>query len=740
MKGEPMADEGNKKPDVTVGPDVKVTDAVKPNNGFYKPEKKSIIPRVLPSPVKAYTANVGRGRVSSLTWEQPEWDLAECGRILDTESIVRRAFRAKKNLFLKEGYEIVGPNIDRVRYIKKRIQQIESASGVPFEILMSQTISSLVRCSNAFWVKVRKEQSSGGRRRKINDNQRLEPVAGYFILPAETVRMKRDEYGRVKKYQQEIDGKVRKEFKPEDIIHFYFDKREGFAIGTPILTPVKDDIRALRRIEENVELLVYQHLFPLFHYQVGTPDAPAAVFPDGKSEIDVVRAEVAAMPSDGCWVTPERHTISAVQTSQGPVAVEKVIDHFKTRIYIGLGVSSVDMGEGGSANRSTAQTMSKNLIDDTKSDQREFSTQFYAEVIRELLLESTFPPSTLWEEENRVSLQFKEIDIEARQAIENHYADLYDKNLITHDEARLGMGREVFQGSGWPTSKGNGGSGGSQDFSRTHYGLIGRDTIVLQSLDEPGTPASKSEVKSRTQQNKNNSVSNKNKPQNQHGTRSSAKINKDAFRPILGAPSMSVIVAQRAPLGSMYKDIKNDIINRVKFSGVSMRIIKSDLTTAFAEAHGKLGVLAKQSYRIGLRDTNHMPWEVNLTKTDERIENHIEKYITKLRDQMIQRIDASTIKSQHLKHENAVLIELIFDAMEHRTAMIDNSEIMRAYNYGRLSGYLLDGKMDLNSVPHSSNPCEKCNAQFLITLNADDIIYEELPPWHPGCQCKLEAK
>ena len=56
-------------------------------------EKRVIIPRVIPSPVKSFTSNIGRGRANTLRWENPQWDLAECGRILDTEAFVRRAFR-----------------------------------------------------------------------------------------------------------------------------------------------------------------------------------------------------------------------------------------------------------------------------------------------------------------------------------------------------------------------------------------------------------------------------------------------------------------------------------------------------------------------------------------------------------------------------------------------------------------------------------------------------------------------
>lgn len=706
------------------------------NTGFSTPEKKSIIPVTLPAPTKVYTTNIGRGRAPTLRWEVPEWDLVETGRILDTESIVRRAFRVKKNLFLKEGYEFTGSNLDRVSYIKRRLQQIEMASGIPFPILMSQTVSSLIRCSNAFWVKVRKSSASGGKTR-TEGNKSLEPVAGYFLLPAETVRFKRDEYGRIVKYEQEVYGKVAKEFKPEDVIHFYLDKREGYSIGTPVLTPVKDDIRALRRIEENLELLVYQHLFPLFHYQVGTEDAPAAIFPDGTSEIEVVQAKVAEMPSDGCWVTPERHKITPLQAGSGPVAVDKVIAHFKQRIFTGLGVSSVDMGEGGTANRSTAQTMSRNLVDDTKADQKEFGAQFYYEVIIELLKESTFPPSTLLNEENRVYLKFKEIDFEARQAKENHLVDIFIKNAITHSEMRQMMGLEPFAGDGWPTanSKSRMMSKGDGDWAQTNYGLIERDKIILQSLDEPGTDTAKAEAKSRTTATNSkaaggNSVSNKNKPSNQHGTRSSAKTNKDEFQPIIN---------NQTPINDVFNKLKMSITDRIRQNGTELKVIDFNLKVAFSDAQEKLVRNAKLAYRTGLRDAGANIFSVNYESANTKILKHIEKYVTKLRDDLYDRIKRHTVRDIRLKQEDAVFVEMIFDAFNHRSRMIDSSETMRAYNFGLSSGFRSLGHVEMRSVPTSDSACKVCQEQFLIYKESDAIIYEELPPLHPHCKCIMKV-
>lgn len=725
-------------------------DANPKNDGFPK-EKKAIIPKVIPSPVKAYTSNVGRSRVPSLRWERPEWDLAECGRIIDTESYARRAFKNKKNLFVKEGWDFVGKRPERVRYIKRRIRQMEEATGVPFKVFIGQTIASLVRTSNAFWVKVRKKEASGGKIRVTANGKKLNPVAGYFMLPAETVRFKRDEYGKVKRYDQEVFGKETKEFNPDDVIHFCFNKREGYAVGTPDIVSVKDDIRALRRIEENVELLVYQHLFPLFHYKVGTDKNPAATYADGNTEVDDVALKVSQMPSDGCWVTPERHEVKPLITGPAPVAVERIIEHFKQRIFTGLGNSSVDMGEGGTANRSTAQTMSRNLIDDTKADQKEFSDMFQAFIIKELLLESTFPNGTVLDDANMVDLKFKEIDFESQMAKTNHFVDIFTKNAITHDEMRIETGNEPFIGTGWPTSSNKKQmltAKGEGEWANTNYGLIERDKIILQALDEPGTPEGKavsaSLAKKNAQPAGGNAVANKNQPKNQYGTRASAKINKDSFNMKNQPIELKSMLSLNPPIQTTFDKASSDVYNSIASKGYSKMEVKFILDSAMSLAKDKLVSMAQRAYRVGLQSSGAELWDVKVDKADGKIEDHVNKYVIKLKDDLLNSIKRNTIKDKNLRNVDANVSRLVFDSLRHRASMIDNSEIMRAFNYGKASGYKakLSGLgLNILNKKNKDNKCPRCleDGQVLFSVDSDAILYNELPPFHPNCTCTVLA-
>lgn len=275
----------------------------------------------------------------------PEYSLEEIGRIEDVDSYVQQAYMKKIGLLLKEGYELVGANPQTIQYVKQRLDQIAFATSISTPILIRDIGSALIKKSNAFLVKVRNEKASGGARRKTSSGKTVLPVAGYFIAPAETMMADVNEFGKVRKWRQRLPNGHYKDFLPDDVIHFHFNRKEGMLFGTPTIIPVKDDIRALRKIEENIEMLVYQHLFPLFHYTIGTDNLPAHINEQGESEITQAWYNLQRMPAEGGLVTDHRHEITSIGGEKA-LRAEPYLDHFKKRVFSGLGVSAVDMGEG----------------------------------------------------------------------------------------------------------------------------------------------------------------------------------------------------------------------------------------------------------------------------------------------------------------------------------------------------------------------------------------------------------
>ena len=369
-------------------------------------------------------------------WFRPEYDLQEIQIAQDTDGYIYKSIQLKVNRFMLSGWEWVGLSKEVTDYIKERIREIEILSGTPFSLLLSQTAQDLVRFSNCMWVKVRNPEASSGKKRKLPTGRLLDPVAGYFILPFETLKFKQKANGEIKKIQQYMpDTGQSREFAPEDVIHFYTNKKPGFAMGTPELLPVVNDVALLRTIEEDVETLINTTLHPVFHWSVGNDNLPERIGPDGVKETDVVKKTIDYMPAGGIFVTDHRHNIDAIGGEGRALRIEGYLDYFKKRVFAGLGVSSVDMGEGDTANRATAQTLSKRAIQDVEALQLYMKLFIDNFVVNELLLESEFGIKAL-KEENKVEIKFGVVDKEEETKLENQTIQLFLNKLITEPEAR----------------------------------------------------------------------------------------------------------------------------------------------------------------------------------------------------------------------------------------------------------------------------------------------------------------
>ena len=318
-------------------------------------------------------------------FEPPEYDLVEVGRAEDVESYVMMGNIRKSGLMFKAGWTWRGKDPERIKYLKKRQMQIERAQGKSFFALFDQLGRDIVRYSNSYLVKVRNTEHSGGKVREVN-GKTVKPVAAYFHMMPETVKAIRDENGTPLKFRQLLPAGKYRDFNPSEVIHFTFNRKGGFFCGTPILIPVLDDIRALRKIEENIETLIYQHSFPLFQYKIGTDTIRPEVLEDGTTEIELAKVEIQNMPTEGGIVTPGHHELIMIGAEGRALRVEGYVEHFKKRIIAGLGMSQVDFGDGSLSNRSTSDNMSRALVDLMKYYQMIIADQIQTEIAQSTAL------------------------------------------------------------------------------------------------------------------------------------------------------------------------------------------------------------------------------------------------------------------------------------------------------------------------------------------------------------------
>lgn len=691
------------------------------------------------SPVLGY-----RNYWSRDTFQPGEYDLAEVSRAADTDSYLARAFKKKTGLLMKEGFRWVGKNQNTIRYLKKRIAQIEQATSVPFKLLLREVASDLIKFSNAFIVKVRDKKTSGGSVRKVS-GKNLKPVAGYFRVPPETMFFKRDPQGHVIKYQQKIlrplvSPKTGRwpEWDPEDVIHIYHDRKGGFAVGTPDSVPVLDDVRVLRRMEEDVELLVYQHLFPLYHYKVGTETAPALTYENGATEVDLIRAQVEDMPSEGSIVTPERHEIKAIGAQGKALKADPFLEHFKKRVWAGLAMSAIDYGEGSSANRNTADALSQALIDCVKDFQQvlELFIDFF--IVGELLLESTFKEDVL-ESDHSVHLQFNEIDLEAKIKRDANAVNLYQGHVIGLTKARKEVGEEPIE---------------ADEENEMFWERIEKPRLIIQSIDEPYTAESKAAMSGKTNPSSpsNPAVSSKKvakktkakkegksrggkaaaaktQPTNQHGTNpgpTKAKSSRESnrFMKLFDTFKEAVFLL-------LFRDLLDTIkLHDHGWRKQMGRLVDGIITQKYLEH-------TRGYFYHGLRDveaSRHATHPIARVRIKE-LQEYASKRVSWLTDRVL-----DTIESLALQGHGQDYIRSALDSFAFRANFLDRTVKRQARTYGQAIGLLLSGydhAYIFRSPVEEGVECAECDKFDGKRISLEYLSVTDLPPWHDNCECKL---
>lgn len=405
--------------------------------------------------------------------ELSDVDLTQIGQAYYSDSYISRAINKIVGLMFKEGWHFTSKDVDALHYIETRFRLIEESTLIKTNELLREIGLNYVLYGNAVIVKTRGTENTGGLNYQGYYSQ--EPISGFFAASPESLSLNRDDTGTLENY---IIGEQNSEieFDPADILHMTYQKPSGLAYGVPYITNTIRDVLVLRQIEQTVTNILYRNLHPLQVYTVGRPE-PGMEARQG--EIDEVEDKVSNSPLDSMFIVPERHKIESIHNNY--LDANGYLKYFRQRVFTGLGVSESTMGIGDTANRSTADNQSSDLIDLVKDFQQNFMSQFQR-LIDELLFEGGFDPTL--NPEVRVNFEFIEIEQSTKIARENHEIQKYLSNVQSIDEARLNMGYEYME-----------------TFERFY------DTIVTDStaIDNSGT------------------VSNKDQPENQHGKQDAPK-------------------------------------------------------------------------------------------------------------------------------------------------------------------------------------------------------------------------
>lgn len=614
-------------------------------------------------------------RYNDVSFYKPEYDLPTIANAIQLDGLLNRAKNVYVEQILKNHYDIISINDRAQLHTTKRLREIELSTGISFHSIISAVSDQLVTYGNAYILKIRKHNSKFGRKYK-KYNKTLNPVLGLFVADATTMEIGLTSDGKIVQYKQTVCGDERY-YNVEDVIHIPYNRIPGTLSGLSNFHMVIDDVRALRKLEEEMEILGYQYAIPLYLYTVGTDNHPAA-----PGEVDLVSNEVNHMPSYGIVVAPHTHDIKAVTNSNDPVDIMKFVEHFKRRIYSGLGVSPVAMGETETSNRNTSEVSELSMQSTTKMFQKIIQSKIDKELLDEILLDGGFNPLDVM-----INLRFPEIDLEAQIKKETHIIQMYHSQLISRTEARLESGRE-----------------GHIDEKDTY--LYGVQVTLAEEQAKTAAKYQPPTVKDVSKANKSieNKVKADNNPSNQHG--------KQVGRP------------------KIVKDLVDDITEYA-----------SGLTDVLLLDNAYTSELNRQSFVTKLKNKAELFLNDYITKSFVVISKQLQinnitlsdDFKNELKHKMMLNIDEKIKRFKKIEsndHANIKINYTINSLMDDITNcdIIDNA----------LKLYLLDEEGHAIVKIDSSN-CPIHNDNDPITVSVNDLNLTNIPPYSNGCLCEIKG-
>lgn len=414
------------------------TDELKQNESIDTEEKLQIIAKqkstslINPKSIKNFMVKAVGYLTTQVyrreTFQRPEYNLAEIRDASESDSYIKISFSKYSYLIFKAGWKLKGENQQAVDYVYKRFKIMSFCTNKPMDILFQELADDLTRFSNAIILKSRVDSIPGIKAKGALSKQ---IVGGYFRVDPTSVRIKRDKFGNVLKYEQGR-GENKKQFAVEDVIHMYYDKDANNSFGTPRIIAALDDVKLLRKIEGNIVALIHRFAMPLYQWKIGIPQPG---FQGTDTEINRTKREIESSSLDGLIITNEKTDIKAIGAEGNALNAEPYLRYFEDRVFSALGVSASQMGRGGA--KQDADSMEAQIHDTVKYIQRVMSVWIKECMINELLLEGGFD---IFDPNNEVNFIFEEISLETKLKKENHEMLKYQSNVTTFEEARRKMG------------------------------------------------------------------------------------------------------------------------------------------------------------------------------------------------------------------------------------------------------------------------------------------------------------
>ena len=346
-------------------------------------------------------------------------------------------------------------------YLERRLMMLSLSTKPP--IMWTQILTDMIRdCfkySNSFIVKARvKSKGKGPMVQRLWYKDRGS-VAGLFNVSVESMIPDVNDSGNITNWIQcppqhagfydlfraaSKDRIKQKSLDIEDVCHFSYCRQPGAIWGLPTVAPLVEDVKIFREMEGQIATLLEKSLNPIYHHEV--PSGPNTPGVGRRTEVERAGRTYQQMDTAGMIVTPPGHKINVIGAESHAIRAEGYLGHFLRRIFTGLGVSELIMGQG-STPYGAADAMLAMMLNRAQFCQRELSQQIEFLLFNELLYEGGFDPYN--NPDHVVRCEFEELDKPGRIKYENHLSVMYSTNTLARSEVmkRMHMQKDPLVGA-----------------------------------------------------------------------------------------------------------------------------------------------------------------------------------------------------------------------------------------------------------------------------------------------------
>ena len=648
----------------------------------------------------------GLDRTNNKTFHGPMYDLAEIARVMDIEAYVNQSVRKHREQIFKEGYTISGEDDEMVDYVKRRIFEMELASGYNFEETIRDFGTSLISYATSFLVLKRDASRSSGNRIRMYGKD-LEPIAAVYHMDPTSVTVKLNNLGHPVSWRQRVENSTNDKnditYPDSDIIVATIDKKPGFVFGTPYILPVIDDVSALRKLEEIAEVVARKYAWPAVHWTVGDEKSPPEQLEDGLTEIDLVKQEVEAMTPEGGLVTSYRVNHEVISSSDGMMDLTPLIEYYEARVLGGLRLSPVDLGRG-DVSKASAGASSKSLRDSSRDFQSVLEQKITYNLILPLLLEGGYDVN----HQNMVKFRFPMVDSEEERANQQHGADLFNSSVISCTEFRRDfLGKKALT---------------EEEISDTNSSIKHRQDLELAQIN--GEMAAKKAASTNTSSSKSSApkkaIQNKVRPKNQYGrkpikTSITANNNLQDYKKVYGIEVRDRLSSTLDNIRELPTDSLDDIID--PSSSVLLRSVQDGIEDALKQ----LGI--DEDYNIPKRSVERF------------FRNYINKNIKSA-------VDGAQYSIMNNSEKDSLKESAIFEQLDDDLDYLLDRQIDIAYRFGFVRVLRWSGVDEVDFVPIEEHACEYCVHKGVSTISIaeKDMPYNYLLGTHNDCAFNLEIK